>query len=198
MNRSSKIVLSAAAASLSLALASFPAIASQNHGQKSVLPNKNTTTQMDHRANHGMMKGHMMQMMQRMHATKGYHMGKNMMGNHMGNKMMGHNMKVFDTDENGSITPEERRNGLLAELKKYDTDSDGTLSIAEFETLHSAHIRNKMVDRFQALDEDGDGKVSEAEMTAGAKKMEKPMKHHSSATHMNRMKQMHGSTPENN
>jgi Ca2+-binding EF-hand superfamily protein len=187
MNRSSKIVLSAAAASLSLALASFPAIASQNHGQKSVLPNKNTTTQMDHRANHGMMKGHMMQMMQRMHATKGYHMGKN---------MMGHNMKVFDTDENGSITPEERRNGLLAELKKYDTNEDGTLSIAEFEALHSAHIRNKMVDRFQMLDEDGDGKVTEAEMSAGADKMEKRMEHHSSATRMNRMKQMHDSTPE--
>jgi Ca2+-binding EF-hand superfamily protein len=142
-----------------------------------------------------------MQMMQRMHATKGYHMGKNMMGNHMGNKMMGHNMmghnmKAFDTDENGSITPEERRNGLLAELKKYDTNDDGTLSIAEFEALHSAHIRNKMVDRFQMLDEDGDGKVTEAEMSAGADKMEKRMEHHSSATRMNRMKQMHDSTPE--
>lgn len=163
---------------------------------------------MGHVANHEMKGNHMMQMMQRMHGTKGAHMG-NKMGHamtdsHMGNKMMDRNMQAFDTDDDGTVTPEELRNGLLAKLKKYDADGDGTLSIAEFEVLHSARIRNKMVDRFQALDEDGDGKVTEAEMTARADKMKKRMHNQPSANQMKQMKnmqnmkQMQETAPENN
>jgi hypothetical protein len=47
------------------------------------------------------------------------------------------------------------------------------LSIAEFETLNSAATRNLMVDRFQALDEDGDGQITGDEMAAPAARMQR-------------------------
>ena len=82
-------------------------------------------------------------------------------------------MQKFDTDGDGKVTPEEMRTQLQAKLTEYDSDGDGTLSIAEFEALHSAMIREKMVDRFQDLDADGDGAVTAEEMVAPAKKLER-------------------------
>lgn len=113
----------------------------------------------------GMMRGMdgMMDMMQRMHG--------NMMGG-MG-PMGGGMMQMFDADGDGKVTPDEMRSRLQAKLTEFDSDGDGTLSIAEFETLHSAMIREKMVDRFQHLDADGDGAVTAEEMTAPAEMMER-------------------------
>ena len=85
--------------------------------------------------------------------------GGGMMGGmgSMGSGMMGGAVdSAFDTDGDGTVSPEEMRAGLAAQLKEYDADGNGVLSIAEFETLNSATIRNLMVDRFQALDEDGE------------------------------------------
>ncbi len=116
----------------------------------------------------------MMQMMMRMH---GQMMGGGMMGSGagpMGFGMMGGQFgEAFDADGNGTVTPEELRAGLAAQLKQYDADGDGLLSLAEFEALHNAMTRNFMVDRFQALDEDGDGKITGDEMAAPAKWMER-------------------------
>ncbi|WP_199672152.1 EF-hand domain-containing protein [Pseudooceanicola sediminis] len=105
----------------------------------------------------------MMDMMQRMHGG--------MMGG-MG-PMGGGMMQMFDADGDGTVTPEEMRAQLQAKLTEYDSDGDGALSIAEFETLHSAMIREMMVDRFQYLDADGDGSVTAEEMTAPADMMER-------------------------
>jgi Ca2+-binding EF-hand superfamily protein len=80
-------------------------------------------------------------------------------------------MQMFDADGDTTATPEEMGAQLQAKLTEYDSDGDGTLSIAEFETLHSAMFRETMVDRFQYLDADGDGAVTAEEMTAPAKKM---------------------------
>lgn len=124
----------------------------------------------------GMMGGMdgMMDMMQRMHGNM---MGGGMMGG-MGptggmGPMGGDMMQMFDADGDGTVTPDEMRTQLQAKLAEYDSDGDGTLSIAEFETLHSAMIREMMVDRFQHLDADGDGAVTAEEMVAPAEMMER-------------------------
>jgi Ca2+-binding EF-hand superfamily protein len=118
----------------------------------------------------GMMEGMdgMMDMMQRMHGNM---MGGGMMGG-MG-PMGGGMMKMLDADGDGEVTPEEMRTKLQAKLAEHDSDGDGSLSIAEFETLHSAMIREMMVDRFQHLDADGDGAVTAEEMVAPAEMMER-------------------------
>ncbi len=41
-------------------------------------------------------------------------------------------MTAFDTDKDGTLTPEEMTTGMQAELKTYDTDANGTLSLDEF------------------------------------------------------------------
>ncbi len=121
----------------------------------------------------GMMQGGsgMMGMMQRMH---GQMMGGGGMMGGMGPG--GGMMQMFDADGDGTVTPEEMRAGLQAKLTEYDSDGDGTLSIGEFEALHSAMIREMMVDRFQHLDADGDGAITAEEMAAPADKMERMQK----------------------
>ncbi len=111
----------------------------------------------------------MMQEMMRMHGQMGA-MGGQMDG------QMGGGFALFgeaDTNGDGRVTPQEARDAQLAALKKYDANGDGTLSLDEFEALHSAAIRERMVDRFQALDNDGDGKITTDEVTAKADRMEK-------------------------
>lgn len=119
--------------------------------------------------------GGIMDMMQRMHGNM---MGGGMMGAGMGSGMMspgmaGGMMQMFDTDGDGTTTPEEMRTQLQAKLSDFDSDRDGNLSITEFEALHSAMIREMMVDRFQHLDADGDGAVTPEEMAAPADRMER-------------------------
>jgi Ca2+-binding EF-hand superfamily protein len=186
MKHIKKISLTIAAASVGLALAATPTLATQDHGATG------GRTGMGQGMGGGMGQGNMMQMMKRMHTMMnggGMHAG-GMMGGGMGANM------AFDTDGNGKVSPKEMRTGLMKEMKANDTDGNGTLSIEEFEVLHSARIRNKMVDRFQALDENGDGKVTEAEMTAPAKKLKMQMMRKSAAGKGNM--QGGSTTPDNN
>lgn len=149
MKRSTKFVL-AAVASLGVAAVAVPVIAQQ--------------TQMQH---DGMM-GDRMGMM-------GGHGG--MMGGGMG--MMGgaqsYAMATFDTNKDGTLTPEEMSAGIQAELKTYDTDANGTLSLEEFAVMHAAHTRPMTVRAFQMHDADGDAQVTEAEMVAMAGMMQEHM-----------------------
>jgi EF hand len=149
MKRSTKFVL-AAVASLGVAAVAVPVIAQQ--------------TQMQH---DGMM-GDRMGMM-------GGHGG--MMGGGMG--MMGgaqsYAMATFDTNKDGTLTPEEMSAGIQAELKTYDTDANGTLSLEEFAVMHAAHTRPMTVRAFQMHDADGDAQVTEAEMVAMAAMMQDHM-----------------------
>ncbi len=149
MKRSTKFVL-AAVASLGVAAVAVPVIAQQ--------------TQMQHDGmmgdRMGMMDGH-----------------GGMMGGGMG--MMGgaqsYAMATFDTNKDGTLTPEEMSAGIQAELKTYDTDANGTLSLEEFAVMHAAHTRPMTVRAFQMHDADGDAQVTEAEMVAMAAMMQDHM-----------------------
>lgn len=83
---------------------------------------------------------------------------------------------LLDTNEDGRIEPAEARAALETLFSDNDANDDGALDIAEFEILHSRMIRESMVDRFQHLDNDGDGAITAGEMAAPAKKIEKKQK----------------------
>jgi len=141
-----------AATVLSATAIGSAAFADSNHGHQGQPGSNNREGVMMQDGGPGMMG-----IMQRMH------------GSIMGDGMM----QMFDADGDGTVTPEELRTQLQASLTEYDGNGDGSLSIAEFEILHSAMIREAMVDRFQYLDADGDGAVTAEEMTAPATKMER-------------------------
>ena len=102
-----------------------------------------------------------------------------MMGGGMMDGMMSginsYAMRMFDADKDGTLTPDEMTNGMQAEITTYDTDTNGTLSLAEFEAMHAAHTRTMMVRAFQMHDEDGDGQVTEAEIAMMAAMMQMMM-----------------------
>lgn len=118
----------------------------------------------------------MMGMMMQMHA--GMNMG--MKSGNMMELMQGVTMEGFDADSDGdgTVTGEEAHGMLQSMHAKSDTNDDGSLSISEFEVLHNKMVRMQMVDRFQNLDEDGDGMVTIGEMTAPADQMGMSMKGH--------------------
>jgi hypothetical protein len=148
MKRSTKFALAAVAA-LGVAGIAVPVIAQQAQMR------------------HGDMMGDAMGMMG----------GHGMMGGGMG--MMGgarsYAMTTFDTDKDGTLSPEEMTAGIQAELKTYDTDANGTLSLEEFAVMHAAHTRPMTVRAFQMHDADGTAQVTEAEMAAMAAMMQSHM-----------------------
>ncbi|ASM71568.1 MULTISPECIES: EF-hand domain-containing protein [Roseobacteraceae] len=114
--------------------------------------------------------------------------GMGMMGGHnnMGMMMGGaqsHMMAMFDTNEDGTLSPEEMTAGIQAELSTYDTDANGTLSLEEFAVMHAAHTRPMVVRAFQMHDPDGDAQVTEAEMKAMATMMQSHMNEGHSDAH---------------
>ena len=187
MNRKTTIAFGFIAAT-ALAFPAFAQGQQQHHGQKGqgagVMGNQ-AGGGMGAGMGEGMAEGmgnhkQMRQMMMRMHSQMMAGGQGQMMGGMgkagsgpAGGMMGGMKMPMMDTDKDGTITAEEARAALTAKLKEFDADGNGTLSIAEFETLHSANIREQMVDRFQGFDNDGDGQVTLEEMTAPASRMER-------------------------
>jgi Ca2+-binding EF-hand superfamily protein len=69
----------------------------------------------------------------------------------------------FDANDDGRITQveiDEVREGRLA---AFDANGDGSLNLEEYQALWLDAMRERMVDRFQAHDDDGDGLVTTAE-----------------------------------
>lgn len=112
----------------------------------------------------GMMTGDMMRMMMQMH--------ENMMGGNgqMGMMDAGNRMATMDRDMMGMMmpdgNPENMAPHMAVKMQEFDGDSDGALTLEEFEALHTNAVRDRMVDRFQHLDADADGAVTQEEMQA--------------------------------
>lgn len=122
---------------------------------------------------HEMMQG-MMNMMMQMHASmKEGRMAMDMMDRDMMALMqsaMGHSPDA-GTDGSAALSGEESQQRMQSMLTMADEDGDGSLTLGEFEALHTKMMRDRMVDRFQHLDSDGDGKISGEEIAAQAKRM---------------------------
>ena len=75
--------------------------------------------------------------------------------------------ETYDTDGDGSLTQEEIDTARAAQLARFDTDKDGSLSLVEYEALWLDAMRERMVDRFQSHDDDGDGLITAEEFQEG-------------------------------
>lgn len=71
----------------------------------------------------------------------------------------------FDADGDGTITEQEVKDKLSATLTGNDVNANGSLNLSEFEAIWLEQTRFKMVDVFQRLDEDGNGEITEAEIS---------------------------------
>ena len=71
--------------------------------------------------------------------------------------------ETFDADGDGRITQAEIDQARQSQLQKFDANGDGSLSLEEYQALWLDAMRERMVDRFQAHDDDGDGLVTVVE-----------------------------------
>ncbi len=111
----------------------------------------------------GDMHNTMMQMMMRMHA------GGDMPMMGMGSSAMG----MMDRDMMQMMRPMMGPSGdgmgdmgdmMRQGMMSHDGDGDDSLSLDEFADWHAQMMKETMVDRFQHLDADGDGKITGSEM----------------------------------
>lgn len=69
-------------------------------------------------------------------------------------------IEAFDADGDGGVTQEEIMTARETRLSEFDANNDGSLDLSEYEALWLDAMRERMVDRFQAHDDDGDGMVT--------------------------------------
>jgi EF hand len=147
-------------------------------GQTMEQGNAGNASQKKMMGDHPMMDGkhhEMMQMMMQMHSDM-MHDGIDMKGGmprmdhdimRLMQAPMGSNVKA-DANGDGKVSAEESNNHMRSMLTIADKDGNGSVTLEEFEGLHNMMMRNRMVDRFQHLDADGNGEITENEMTAPA------------------------------
>ena len=66
----------------------------------------------------------------------------------------------FDANQDGRLTQVEIDEVRRTQLSEFDQDSNGSLTLEEYQALWLDAMRERMVDRFQAHDDDGDGMVT--------------------------------------
>jgi Ca2+-binding EF-hand superfamily protein len=71
--------------------------------------------------------------------------------------------EAFDANQDGTLTQAEVDQARQAKLGEFDANSDGSLNLEEYQTLWLDAMRERMVDQFQAHDDDGDGMVTAEE-----------------------------------
>jgi hypothetical protein len=73
--------------------------------------------------------------------------------------------RSFDADGDGMVSADEARTGVATLHEKYDADGNGTLSADEFRALFAKSVKSVAARPFARLDENGDGQLSEEELT---------------------------------
>jgi hypothetical protein len=71
----------------------------------------------------------------------------------------------FDANADGALTQEEIDGVRGERFAAFDGDGDKALTLGEYQALWLDAMRERMVDRFQHLDADGDGKVTAEEFS---------------------------------
>jgi len=84
-------------------------------------------------------------------------------GRHGGAQRMIRMFESYDVNDDGKLTQVEIDETRAARLAKFDGDGNGALDLKEYEALWLDAMRERMVDRFQDLDDDGDGVVTKDE-----------------------------------
>jgi EF hand len=69
----------------------------------------------------------------------------------------------FDANQDGRLTQAEVDEVRRSQLTEFDQNGDGSLTLEEYQALWLDAMREHMVDRFQAHDDDGDGMVTAEE-----------------------------------
>ena len=68
--------------------------------------------------------------------------------------------ETFDANGDGRLTQAEVDQARQGRLAEFDQNGDGNLSLDEYQALWMDAMRERMVDRFQALDDDADATVT--------------------------------------
>jgi len=74
-------------------------------------------------------------------------------------------IELYDQDGDNRVTQGEIDKVRADRLAEFDSDGNGKLSLAEYEALWLDAMRERMVDRFQSHDGDGDGQVTTEEFS---------------------------------
>ncbi len=77
----------------------------------------------------------------------------------------------IDADGDGAVTRAEANRFRETRFAGADADASGGLSLAEFQDLWVEMLRDRVADRFQRLDADGDGTVSPVEFERPLERM---------------------------
>lgn len=100
------------------------------------------------------------------------HMGESGRGfRHHGAKGGMRLLDNFDSNDDGKVTQDEIDNARNERFARFDTDQNGSLDLQEYQALWLDAMRERMVDRFQALDNDGDALVTNEEFLARFSKL---------------------------
>ncbi len=91
----------------------------------------------------------------------GYHGGRH--GKHKRGRRLERLLDAYDTNGDGKLTQAEIDQARAGRFADFDTNGDGKLSLEEYEALWMDAMRERMVDRFQSLDNDGDAAVTSEE-----------------------------------
>ncbi|MDP6644780.1 MAG: EF-hand domain-containing protein [Rhodospirillales bacterium] len=71
-----------------------------------------------------------------------------------------HLFDAFDADKDGSLTQAEVDKARKDQFDKFDANGNGKLDLKEYQALWLDAMRERMVDRFQGHDDDGNAQVT--------------------------------------